>query len=97
MTDDVLFAPPAQAKPAPPPRDSAAGFLRRLEALRSAYDDPVREARRWLRRKAAPGPRPPTISAGKIPGARRALGATANSLLRELTDAARRTFTPNTC
>ena len=96
LTDDVLFAPPAQAKPAPPPRDPATGFLRRLEALRRAYDDPVREARRWLRRKAAPGPRPPPISAGRIPGARRALGETANSLLRELTDAARRTFTPNT-
>lgn len=96
LTDDVLFAPPAQAGPAPPPRDPATGFFRRLEALRSAYDDPVREARRWLRRKAAPGPRPPPISTGKIPGARRALGETANSLLRELTAAARRTFTPNT-
>lgn len=96
LTDDILFAPPAPVKPAPPPRDTAFGFLRRLDALRRAYDDPVREARRWLRRKAAPGSLPLPISSGKIPGARRSLGEAALSLLRELTDAAQRSLALNT-
>ena len=93
LTDDVLSAPPPPL-PAPAARDPGARFFRRLAALRQAYDDPRREARRWLRRNAAPAQRPAPVISG--PGTRRALGPDAQALLRELTEAALRTLTPNT-
>lgn len=93
LTDDVLSAPPL---PAPTARDPGARFFRRLAALRQAYDDPRREARRWLRRNAALAQRPAPVTSGKIPGTRRALGPDAQALLRELTEAVLRTLTPNT-
>ncbi|MBA4225504.1 MAG: hypothetical protein C0456_02645 [Hyphomonas sp.] len=96
LTDDVLGAPPPPPLPAPAARDPGARFFRRLAALRQAYDDPRREARRWLRRNAAPAPRPAPIISEKIPGMRRALGPDAQALLRELTEKALRTLTPNT-
>lgn len=95
LTDDVLSAPGAAAPPPVLPRDPSVGFLRRFTALRQACDDPVREARRWLRRQAsARRPRVP-LSSGKIPGARRNLGEEALDLLRELTDLATQTLAPN--
>lgn len=96
LTDDVLGAPSPPPQPVPAARDPGARFFRRLAALRQAYDDPRREARRWLRRNAAPTSRPAPISSEKIPGLRRALGADAQALLRELTETALRTLTPNT-
>lgn len=95
LTDDVLIAPPPPL-PVPAARDPGARFFRRLAALRQAYDDPRREARRWLRRNAALAQRPAPITSGKIPGTRRALGPDAQALLRELTEAVLRTLTPNT-
>lgn len=96
LTDAVLSAPPPPPLPAPVVRDPGARFFRRFAALRRAYEDPVREARRWLRRQGKPPAARAPIASGKIPGARRALGADALSLLRELTEAALRTLTPNT-
>lgn len=96
LTDEVLSAPPPPPLPAPVVRDPGARFFRRFAALRQAYEDPVREARRWLRRQGAPHAARAPIASGKIPGARRALGADAQALLRELTEAALRTLTLNT-
>lgn len=96
LTDDVLSALSAPPLPAPAARDPGARFFRRLTALRQAYDDPRREARRWLRRNTAPAQRAAPITSEKIPGMRRALGPDAQALLRELTEKALRTLTPNT-
>lgn len=96
LTGDVLSALPPPPLPAPVVRDPGARFFRRFAALRQAYENPVREARRWLRRRGAPHAARAPITSGKIPGARRALGADAQALLRELTEAALRTLTPNT-
>jgi len=96
LTDDVLSAPSPPSPPALAAPDPGARFFRRLAALRQAYDDPRREARRWLRRNAAPAQRPAPIASEKIPGLRRALGADAQTLLRELTETALRALTPNT-
>ena len=96
LTDDVLSALSPPPQPALAASDPGARFFRRLAALRQAYDDPQREARRWLRRNAGPAPRPAPIVSEKIPGMRRALGPDAQVLLRELTEKALLTFTPNT-
>lgn len=94
LTDDALGA--LSSSPPPAARDPGARFFRRLAALRQAYDDPRREARRWLRRNTAPAQRAAPITSEKIPGMRRALGPDAQALLRELTEKALRTLTPNT-
>lgn len=96
LTEAVLRTRPAAAPP-PVPRDPAAAFRRRFEALRAAYEDPASVARRWRRRctaSAATAAR--TLSPGKIPGAARSLGQNALSLLQELTQAARSTPLLNT-
>lgn len=96
LTDAVLRARPAAALP-PVPRDPAAAFRRRFEALRAAYEDPASVARRWRRRCAASAATAArTLSSGKIPGAARSLGQNALSLLQELTQAARTTPLLNT-
>ena len=96
LTDEVLGALSPPPPPAPAALDHGARFFRRLAALRQAYDDPQREARRWLRRNAAPAQRPAPIASEKIPGMRRALGPDAQALRRELTEKALLTLTPTT-
>ena len=77
----ILFldgpTPAAPARPARRPADPArllARLERRLAALEAASDDPVREARRWLRLRArtAPpadgAPRKPPLAFRRIPG-----------------------------
>lgn len=96
LTEAALEARPAAAPP-PAPRDPAAAFRRRFEALRAAYEAPAPVARRWRRRCAASAATAArTLSSGKIPGAARPLGQNALSLLQELTQAARSTPLLNT-
>lgn len=96
LTDAVLYASPPAPITSAPPRDPAAAFCRRLQALHSAFDNPYREAKRWLRRQAAAAAPAKSPLAPKIPGARKSLGDAPVSLLRELTKVALRAPALNT-
>ncbi len=99
LTDSVLRARsiPESAKIPTQPGDPAMRFHRRLTALRAAYENPVREAERWLRRHAVrPEISETVLAPAKIPGARKSLGVFNNDLLRELTRSARLSLHPNT-
>ncbi len=89
LTDAALRARATPITPAPanPPRDPVTRFQRRLQALQSAFENPVREAERWLRRCAGKPSDKSPLTPGRIPGATKANGETACTLLRDLTDA----------
>lgn len=95
-------AAPAPATPAQPTDDSAAHIeqrlLRRLAALESAYDDPIAQARRYLRRRAAAaakgaGLKPP-LSFKAIPGHTRHLPEAFRPVLAAVNTAAFNTLPP---
>lgn len=100
LTDAALArsAPPSTLPSTQPvkPEDPGARFRRRFDALVMAFENPFREAERWLRRqrRQKPGANPPL--APGIPGARKTLGETRLNLLRELTSAAQATLALNT-
>lgn len=97
LTESVLRARTAPARPPPAPQDPAAAFHRRFQALRAAYDDPAPYARRWLRRRArSAADAARALAPVNIPGVSRSLGENTISLLKELTQAARTRTLPNT-
>lgn len=97
--------PRPQASPARPANPALAAaartekFLNRLDALVFAMADPVREAKRWLRRQArahtetgAPAPLP--LAFDTIPGLQKELGAEGIGLMQSLNAAALATLPP---
>ena len=101
LTDAVLNAPPAPQKPAPPPRDSAAVFCRRFDALYAAFLDMPAEAERWARRRIREMARPGAVQRSLpvplvLPRLRKSADPDARDLLRELTDTTNTRFCHNT-
>jgi hypothetical protein len=81
--------PPRQPRRPPDPIDLEARLLRRLDALRAAFHDPIRAARRLQRRLKARPPTGPLIAPVNIPGFRSdPLADIGRALLRRLTFAA---------
>ena len=87
-------APPLPSKKRPEADDAAccARLLRRLAALESAYEDPLRQARRYQRRQAAAGRRgalsKAPLSFSRIPGNTRHLHQAFRFILEDMNLAA---------
>lgn len=84
-------APPPPREPRRPldPIDLEAKLLRRIDALRAAFHDPIRAARRLQRRLGARPPTGPLIAPINIPGFKSdPLADIGRTLLRQLTFAA---------